>query len=46
HTASLGLVFADGKTLAAPFNEGLFIGQHANSHPGRRRGRAGAAEGA
>jgi glucose/arabinose dehydrogenase len=28
HTASLGLVFADGKTLAAPFNEGLFIGQH------------------
>ncbi|GAB7533071.1 sorbosone dehydrogenase family protein [Pseudomonas sp. 3A(2025)] len=28
HTASLGLVFADGKTLAAPFNQGLFIGQH------------------
>ena len=28
HTASLGLVFADGKTLFAPFNEGLFIGQH------------------
>ncbi|MEG5263904.1 sorbosone dehydrogenase family protein [Pseudomonas sp. JDS28PS106] len=28
HTASLGLVFADGKTLSAPFNEGLFIGQH------------------
>ena len=21
-------MFADGKTLAAPFNEGLFIGQH------------------
>lgn len=28
HTASLGLVFADGKTLAAPFDQGLFIGQH------------------
>lgn len=28
HTASLGLVFADGKTLPAPFNEGMFIGQH------------------
>lgn len=28
HTASLGLVFADGKTLAAPFNQGMFIGQH------------------
>jgi len=28
HTASLGLVFADGKTLPAPFNEGVFIGQH------------------
>jgi glucose/arabinose dehydrogenase len=28
HTASLGMVFADGKTLPAPFNEGMFIGQH------------------
>ena len=28
HTASLGLAFADGKTLPAPFTEGLFIGQH------------------
>ena len=28
HTASLGLAFSDGKSLAAPFNEGLFIGQH------------------
>lgn len=28
HTASLGLVFADGKTLPAPFNQGVFIGQH------------------
>jgi glucose/arabinose dehydrogenase len=28
HTASLGLTFADGKTLPAPFTEGLFIGQH------------------
>ena len=28
HTASLGLVFADGKTLAAPFDQGMFIGQH------------------
>jgi glucose/arabinose dehydrogenase len=28
HTASLGLVFADGKALPAPFNEGMFIGQH------------------
>jgi glucose/arabinose dehydrogenase len=28
HTASLGLTFADGKSLPAPFTEGLFIGQH------------------
>ncbi len=28
HTASLGLAFADGKSLPAPFNEGLFVGQH------------------
>jgi glucose/arabinose dehydrogenase len=28
HTASLGLVFADGKSLPAPFTEGLIIGQH------------------
>ena len=28
HTASLGMVFTDGKTLPAPFNEGMFIGQH------------------
>lgn len=28
HTASLGLTFADGQSLSAPFNEGLFIGQH------------------
>jgi glucose/arabinose dehydrogenase len=28
HTASLGLAFADGKSLAAPFNQGMFIGQH------------------
>ena len=28
HTASLGLTFADGKTLPEPFTEGLFIGQH------------------
>ncbi|HEY0289008.1 MAG TPA: sorbosone dehydrogenase family protein [Pseudomonas sp.] len=28
HTASLGLTFADGKSLPAPFTEGLFVGQH------------------
>lgn len=28
HTASLGLAFGDSKTLAAPFDQGLFIGQH------------------
>jgi glucose/arabinose dehydrogenase len=28
HTASLGLAFADGKSLPAPFNQGMFIGQH------------------
>ena len=28
HTASLGLAFADGKSLPAPFNDGLFVGQH------------------
>jgi glucose/arabinose dehydrogenase len=28
HTASLGLVFADGRSLPAPFTEGLIIGQH------------------
>jgi len=38
HTASLGLAFADGKTLPAPFTQGLFIGQHGswnrNPHSG------------
>ncbi|WP_434560189.1 PQQ-dependent sugar dehydrogenase [Pseudomonas sp. R1-6] len=28
HTASLGLTFAEGGTLPAPFTEGAFIGQH------------------
>lgn len=28
HTASLGLAFADGKSLPAPFKEGLLVGQH------------------
>lgn len=28
HTASLGLTFAQGSKLPAPFNEGAFIGQH------------------
>ena len=28
HTASLGLTFAEGNTLPAPFKEGAFIGQH------------------
>ena len=28
HTASLGLAFADGKSLPAPFTEGMFVGQH------------------
>ncbi|WHS58981.1 sorbosone dehydrogenase family protein [Pseudomonas sp. G2-4] len=28
HTASLGLTFADGSRLPAPFTEGAFIGQH------------------
>ncbi|WP_454864456.1 PQQ-dependent sugar dehydrogenase [Pseudomonas rhizophila] len=28
HTASLGLTFAEGCTLPAPFTEGAFIGQH------------------
>ncbi|MEN2393157.1 PQQ-dependent sugar dehydrogenase [Pseudomonas halotolerans] len=28
HTASLGLTFAEGSTLPAPFTEGAFIGQH------------------
>jgi glucose/arabinose dehydrogenase len=28
HTASLGLSFAEGSTLPAPFTEGAFIGQH------------------
>lgn len=28
HTASLGLTFAQGSTLPAPFTEGAFIGQH------------------
>ena len=28
HTASLGLVFAEGNTLPAQFKEGAFIGQH------------------
>lgn len=28
HTASLGLSFAEGNTLPAPFKEGAFIGQH------------------
>ncbi|CAI8866909.1 L-sorbosone dehydrogenase [Pseudomonas sp. IT-P253] len=38
HTASLGLAFAEGNTLAAPFKEGAFIGQHGswnrNPHSG------------
>jgi len=38
HTASLGLAFADGKSLPAPFNQGMFIGQHGswnrNPHSG------------
>ncbi|MGV8917451.1 MAG: PQQ-dependent sugar dehydrogenase [Pseudomonas sp.] len=37
HTASLGLAFADGK-LPAPFNQGMFVGQHGswnrNPHSG------------
>nr|BFD43681.1 sorbosone dehydrogenase family protein [Pseudomonas sp. FFPRI_1] len=28
HTASLGLAFAEGSKLPAPFTEGVFIGQH------------------
>lgn len=28
HTASLGLTFAEGSTLPAPFTEGAFVGQH------------------
>jgi glucose/arabinose dehydrogenase len=28
HTASLGLSFAEGSTLPAPFTEGAFVGQH------------------
>lgn len=28
HTASLGLTFAEGSSLPAPFTEGAFIGQH------------------
>ncbi|QTH12959.1 sorbosone dehydrogenase family protein [Pseudomonas corrugata] len=28
HTASLGLTFAEGNALPAPFTEGAFIGQH------------------
>lgn len=28
HTASLGLTFAEGSTLPAPFMEGAFVGQH------------------
>ncbi|WP_321369057.1 PQQ-dependent sugar dehydrogenase [Pseudomonas extremaustralis] len=28
HTASLGLTFAEGSTLPAPFTHGAFIGQH------------------
>jgi glucose/arabinose dehydrogenase len=28
HTAALGLTFAEGSTLPAPFTEGAFIGQH------------------
>lgn len=28
HTASLGLTFAEGSTLPAPFAEGAFVGQH------------------
>ncbi|MEB0041254.1 sorbosone dehydrogenase family protein [Pseudomonas sp. MH10] len=38
HTASLGMTFADGKSLPAPFNQGMFIGQHGswnrNPHSG------------
>ncbi len=38
HTASLGLAFADGKSLPPPFTQGLFIGQHGswnrNPHSG------------
>ncbi|MCG6578176.1 sorbosone dehydrogenase family protein [Pseudomonas sp. AF32] len=28
HTASLGLTFAEGSSLPAPFTEGAFVGQH------------------
>jgi len=28
HTASLGLAFSDGTTLPAPFEHGMFVGQH------------------
>ncbi len=28
HTASLGIVFAQGTSLPAPFTQGLFVGQH------------------
>ena len=28
HTASLGLAYATGSTLPAPFREGMFVGQH------------------
>lgn len=38
HTAALGLAFADGKSLPAPFTQGMFIGQHGswnrNPHSG------------
>jgi glucose/arabinose dehydrogenase len=28
HTASLGLAFSGGTSLPAPFNDGMFVGQH------------------
>ena len=28
HTASLGLAFADGASLPAPYSQGMFVGQH------------------
>jgi glucose/arabinose dehydrogenase len=38
HTASLGMTFADGKSLPAPFNQGMFVSQHGswnrNPHSG------------
>ena len=38
HTASLGLASAKGSTLAAPFREGMFVGQHGSWNRDPRSG--------